>query len=293
MSDASALPSFHALTGAAPRQKIVDIGARHISGEPVYAPLRRSGGVVVGFEPDAAAVAELNARKNEGDVYLAHAVGDGARHRLHICAARDMSSLFAPNRSVLELFHGFPVWGEVVETQEVDTVRLDDVPETQGATFLEMDVQGAELMILQNAVERLKRAYVLHLEVEFLPLYEGQPLFSDIELFLRERGYRLHRFTPLVSRVLQPLLIGGNVFSGLSQIIWSDAIFVRDFVDLSPLADEELLGIAQIMHDCYGSIDLSARLLRELDRRRGGERVGAYIAGLRKSAGAAAPVSAA
>jgi FkbM family methyltransferase len=280
MTNVSGIPSFYELTGLAPRQKIVDIGARHIRNDPVYAPLLRHGGVVVGFEPDSAAVAALNARKNQGDLYLPHAVGDGARHTLHICAARDMSSLFAPNPSVLEMFHGFPIWGKVVDTQEVDTVRLDDVAETQGATFIEMDVQGAELMILQNSQDRLKRAYVLHLEVEFLPLYEGQPLFSEIELFLRERGYRLHRFTPLVSRVFQPLLIGGDIFAGLSQIIWSDAIFVRDFVDLEGLDDEELLGVAQIMHDCYSSADLAARLLREYDRRHGGGVVRAYVAGL-------------
>jgi FkbM family methyltransferase len=289
MADPAPLPSFVALTGESPRQKIVDIGARHISGEPVYAPLLRAGNAsIVGFEPDVAAVAALDARKNEGDIYLPYAVGDGARRKLHICAARDMTSLFPPNPEVLALFHGFPVWGEVVATEEVDTVRLDDVPETIGATFLEMDVQGAELMILENAVERLKHAYVLHLEVEFLPLYEGQPLFSEVELFLREQGFRLHRFTPLMSRVFQPLLVGANVFAGMSQIIWTDAIFVRDFVRLDHFADEELLGVAEIVHDCYRSVDLAVRMLTEHDRRNSGSLVSRYLSALRRRAPAEA-----
>ena len=293
MATADFLPSFGELTGTSPGQKIVDIGARHISGEPVYAPLLRGGAAtVVGFEPDEAAVADLNARKNQGDVYLPYAVGDGGRHTLHICAARDMTSLLKPNRQAMEMFHGFPVWSEVVATQEIDTVRLDDVPETEGATFLELDVQGAELMILQNAVERLRRAYVLHVEVEFLPLYEGQPLFSEIELFLRGQGYVLHRFAPLVSRVLKPLMLGNDIFAGLSQIVWSDAIFVRDFTRLDLLADEELLGLAQIAHDCYRSADLALRLLDEHDRRSGGGLARAYLFGLRdRASGEAAAVA--
>jgi len=285
METADVLPPFIELTGTSPRQKIVDIGARHISGEPVYAPLLRGGeATIVGFEPDEAAVADLNARKNPGDVYLPHAVGDGGRHTLHICAARDMTSLLKPDPQAMEMFHGFPIWSEVVATQEIDTVRLDDVPETEGATFLELDVQGAELMILQNAVERLRRALVLHVEVEFLPLYEGQPLFSEIELFLRTQGYVLHRFTPLMSRVLKPLLLGNDIFAGMSQIIWSDAIFVRDFMRLELLSDEELLGLAQIVHDCYRSADLALRLLTEHDRRSGRNLARAYMFGLRHRA---------
>lgn len=282
MPNESLIPSFVALTGESPRQKVVDIGARHISGEPVYAPLVKAGNTtIVGFEPDAGAIAELDAHKNPGDVYLAHAVGDGGRHTLHICAARDMTSLLKPNRPVLELFHGFPVWAEVVATEEIDTVRLDDVEATAGATFLEMDVQGAELMILRNAVERLKTTLVLHLEVEFLPLYEKQPLFSEVELFLRERGFLLHRFTPLMSRVFQPLTIDNNIFAGLSQILWTDAIFVRDFVRLELMDDAELLGAAQIVHDCYQSIDLALRLLNEYDRRRGSALAPGYLGNLR------------
>jgi FkbM family methyltransferase len=268
MLNLNSVPSFTKLTGENPRQKVVDIGARHISGEPIYAPLLRAGNtVVVGFEPDADAVAKLNEMKNPNDIYLPHAVADGQRHTLHICAARDMTSLLKPNSDILNLFHGFPIWGQIVSQEEIDTVRLDDIEETLGATFLQMDVQGAELMILQNAISRLHDAYVLHLEVEFLPLYENQPLFSEIEQFLRGKGFILHRFSPLVSRVIQPLMIENNVFAGLNQVLWTDAIFVRDFSRLNSLTDQQLLGIAEIAHDCYQSIDLALYLLHEYGRR--------------------------
>ena len=85
-------------------------------------------------------------------------------------------------------------------------MRLDDSPETEGADLIHLDVQGAELMVFQNALRRLADAVVIHTEVEFLPLYIDQPLFGDIDVFLRGQGYLFHRFSPIVSRTIQPML---------------------------------------------------------------------------------------
>ena len=108
---------------------------------------------------------------------------------------KDMTSLFEPNLDVLNLFRGFPAWSRVVASESVQTVRLDDVAEAAGVTFLQMDVQGAELLALQHAQVRLRETVVLHLEVLFLPLYLDQPLFSDVEQLLRHRGYVFHCFS--------------------------------------------------------------------------------------------------
>jgi Methyltransferase FkbM domain len=149
-----------------------------------------------------------------------------------------------------------------------ETKRLDDIAETAGVTFLQMDIQGAELLALQHAQNRLRDALVLHLEVEFLPLYVDQPLFSDVEQFLRQRGFVFHRFSAPVSRVIQPMVVDGNLVSGLSQLVWADAVFVRDFSRLDRLDDHQLLATAAIVHDCYNSWDLALHLLNEVDRRK-------------------------
>ena len=148
-------------------------------------------------------------------------------------------------------------------------MRLDDVAETKGVTFLEMDIQGAELLALQNAQARLQEALVLHLEVLFLPLYINQPLFSDVEQYVRHRGYVFHRFFSPTSRTIQPMTVGGSIMRGLHQLVWADAIFVRDFTRLDQLDDRELLTMAAILHECYDLWDLTLHLLLELDRRTG------------------------
>jgi FkbM family methyltransferase len=160
--DQKPAPSFSALTSTKLRVKVVDIGANPIDGSPPYATLLKAGRAnIVGFEPNPQALAKLNQMKGPYETYLPHAVGDGAQHTLHICQAPGMTSLLRPNPAVLSLFHGFPEWGRVLTTEEVETVRLDDIPAAEGAQLIKIDIQGAELMVLQNALNRLREALVV------------------------------------------------------------------------------------------------------------------------------------
>ena len=273
--------SFRAITGQDIRIKAIDIGANPIDGDPPYAALLRDGQAeVVGFEPDAAALATLNAARGPHERYFPHAVGDGGRHELRICQAPGMTSLLEPDQATLGLFHGFPEWGRVLRRVAVETVRLDDVPETAGADLLKLDIQGAELMVLRHATDRLAEAVVVQAEVEFLPLYRDQPLFGDVDRFLRDHGFAFHRFHPQNSRVMAPLMVGGSPYAGFSQLVWADAIFIRDVTKPAALEDRQLLAMATILHDCYGSCDVALRLLVEHDRRTGGALAGAYFAAI-------------
>ena len=285
------IPSFAALTGERLRVKVVNIGANPVGGDPPYVvPLREGNIDVVGFEPNRTALAELQATQGPHELYLPHAIADGGTHTLRICAASGMTSLLQPNPAVLNLLHGFPEWSQVVATEPVQTVRLDDVPETEGADYLHLDIQGAELLALQHAEARLREAVVVQAEVEFLPMYVGQPLFSEIELFMRGRGYMFHRFYTQISRVVRPMMVSNDVYAGMGQAIWADAVFVRDLTRPEALSDRQLLAMASILHDCYGSLDLVLHLLDAHDRRRGDSRGAEY---LRRLQGAPAAMQAA
>ena len=265
-------PSFRELTRTTVPLKIVDVGANPIDSAPPYMPLMKNGAEIIGFEPNLRGLAKLNAKKGPKETYLPYAVGDGKRQRLNFCRAQGMTSLLTPNPRVLNLFFGFSKWGQVVSVEEVDTVRLDDIPETVGADLLKMDIQGAELLVLRHATERLRDLLVIQVEVEFMQMYIDQPLFSDVELFLRAHGFLFHRFFPTVSRVIQSPKHAGDdhIFSaGMSQLVWADAIFVRDYTRLDVLSDRDLLAMAMIMHDCYQSFDLALHLLNEYDKRTG------------------------
>jgi FkbM family methyltransferase len=286
MTPSSSVPSFKALTDTRVRVKVVNIGANPSDGHrPPYAALLEAGDAdVVGFEPNLKALAELDAQKGPCETYLPHAIGDGGRHTLNICFAPGMTSLLKPNPAVLKLFHAFSGWGEVLSTETVDTVRLDDIAETAGAEMLKIDIQGGELMAMRHAEARLRDMLVIHTEVEFLPMYVDQPLFCDIDQFLRRHGFVFHKFEPTVSRVIAPMLVNNDVYAGMSQLLWADAIFVKDFSRLDLLTERQLLSMAAIMHDCYQSFDLVLRLLMEHDARAGTQLGAVYLSRLRAKA---------
>src|SRR3954463_420458 len=110
--------------------EVIDIGANPIDHVPVYKPLLERGRAnVVGFEPNAEALARLNAVKSERERYFPHVIGDGRARDFYFCQAPGMSSLLKPNERLLSYFNGLPEWGEVVRTERVQTRRLDDVGE--------------------------------------------------------------------------------------------------------------------------------------------------------------------
>lgn len=80
----------------------------------------------------------------------------------------------------------------------VQTTTVADVMAAEGVAQIDllwMDVQGAELLALKGFGERLADVRLIHMEVEFLPIYEGQALFGDVHAFLVQRGFRLLGFT--------------------------------------------------------------------------------------------------
>jgi FkbM family methyltransferase len=265
---------------------VVDVGANPIDGDPPYKGLLADGlARVIGFEPNPDALKALNDAKGPNELYLPYVIADGKCQTLRFCLASGMTSLLEPNVGLYRYFHGFPEWGTVLREEVVDTVRLDDVADIPRLDYLKIDIQGAELLVFKNAKQRLSECLVIQTEVEFLPLYVRQPLFSEVEKFLRSRGFIFHRFwrNPR-SRVIQPMLVNGDIYQGLSQIVDADAVFIRDFTRLDRLNDRSLLSMALVMHNVYGSYDIVLRLLIELDHRCGSSFVSRYIGEMNRSA---------
>lgn len=97
------------------------------------------------------------------------------------------SSLLMPGRT-----QDVHPWLEFNGTVTVSTARLDQVARRLGIThadFLHMDVQGAEIMVLDGAGDLLESVHTLWIEVEAVPLYEGQPVKAEVEDYLRRRGF--------------------------------------------------------------------------------------------------------
>jgi FkbM family methyltransferase len=257
---------------SAPIIRIVDVGALWLGeGNQPYSSLLCTGAArVVGFEPIAAECEALNRRfEKENHVYLPYAIGDGSRNRFHRCNFDMTSSLLEPDLSWMDLFCDLSRYCQVVSVGDVQTRRLDDVPEISGVDYLKIDVQGAELDVLRGATRVLKDALVIQTEIEFIPIYRDQPLFADIDQFLRARDFMFHRFVNTQGRALRLSESEDGTPGSGGQLLWGDAVYIRPIPDWVNLDPENLLRLAVILHELYKSFDFSARLLQIYDERTG------------------------
>jgi FkbM family methyltransferase len=269
---------FHSVLSRVPSVRIIDVGAMDMGPDPYRRLADALSCQVLGFEPNETECAKLNQGASAGWKYLPYVIGDGTRQTFYKCAAPECSSLLEPNRSLTDRFAGFGEMLKVVSSRPVTTTRLDAIPEARGADFLKLDVQGGELLVLEGATGLLQDLLVIHTELEFVPLYKGQPLFADIDSWLRGRGFALHTITGFGARPFAPMLSavsGGDPL--YSQLLWCDAVYVRDFMQLETLSAEQLTKLAAIMHENYGSYDFVSVVLQALDAKTGSRFQDRYI----------------
>lgn len=253
------------------RIQIVDIGAMDIGEEqnPYMRLLSGDLACIVGFEPLEQECRKLNKSSANNRKFLPYAVGDGTKKPFYITNTGMTSSLYEPNHDLTIKFQNLDELMQVIKTEEMQTVRLDDVPEILDTDFLKIDVQGAEKMILENAARVLQDTLVIQTEVEFVPLYKNQPLFADVDRTLREHGFAFHKFLGTAGRTFKPFYVKGNINKPISQMLWADAIYVKNFMELETLSEQKLLKYAIIMHEVFRSLDLCHLVLAQYDRKTG------------------------
>jgi len=244
---------------------IVDVGANPIDGDPPYKAMLAAGLCeVTGFEPQADALARLEKAKGPRERYLPYALGDGSARTLHVCELEGMTSLLVPDPARLALFNLFPIWGSVKQQIPVTTRKLDDIAQITQLDFLKMDVQGAEREVLAHGRTKLADTVVIQTEVSFVPLYQGQPVFGEIDLALRELGFLPHCVTGTKIWPIAPMVVGDTPNRGIRQLLETDMVYVRDFSRPGNMSAEQWKHLALIAHHCYGSYDLALKAILTL-----------------------------
>ncbi len=215
----------------------IDVGARggiHRVIEPVAAVT-----AVLGFEPDALECARMRAEMHKSpwarfDLETCALAGTRGAHDFHILASPVNSSLLAPNPALAKRYQieGFRIDRKiVVEAQTLDDVLFGNRGGLgDWGEFIKLDAQGAELDILGGATRTLtERTVAAIIEVELCQLYENQPLFAEVELFMRKVGFSFFGFSAMSYRSGSLRHLIGNGGPGWRErLIHADAVFFRD-----------------------------------------------------------------
>ncbi len=223
--------------------QMVDVGARWGATSAWF----RLPGLarLYGFEPDAEECARLASILDPNtDTFFPIALGshDGEA-TLHVTAEPACSSIYPPSEWMRSRFPSLTEAMRPVRTIQVPTQRLDTWASQQQIDridFIKLDTQGAELDILRGAEKSLDKVLGIEAEVIFNPLYDGQPVFSDVDAFLRKRGFHLWRLDSLAHYAEVPSMASSGVVfqqydflriespAGGGRLVWGNAVYFRD-----------------------------------------------------------------
>jgi len=90
-----------------------------------------------------------------------------------------------------------------VKTVQVGTQRVDSMMERSGFhrhlfNFVNLDIQGAELLALRGMPEQLQHVDYIYTEINEKPLYEGCALMPDMDSYLAQ--FRFQRVTTRITQ---------------------------------------------------------------------------------------------
>jgi FkbM family methyltransferase len=245
---------------------VIDVGA---SGglthrwRPIKTAMR-----TVSFEPDHAAYSELQKTKSEDSVVLPYALGRRQEVRNFYHAGWFWSSGLYPSREKFWKRFAASDIQTVTKVSQIETIDLKTACLQNGihsADFIKIDVEGAELDILEGADDFLNTILGAELEVTFSETHEGRCVFADVDTFMRKNGFALFAL-PTVSQQRRsmpypdrpPTAINNNC-----QPIAADALYIRDVIDTETIAnysEVQLLKLIMI-YDLYGRPDSALELL--------------------------------
>ena len=236
---------------------------------------------LIGFEADPEECDRLNRHvSGSGGRFFPVALHQNKGKKTFYVTASPSSSGFYP--ADMSFMQRFPeeVNHSIVKAIEMATVDFDSFARENGidaVDFIKLDTEGCELDILKGAAETLKKVIGLSIEVEFIQMHQGQPLFSDVDSFLRPLGFRLYDLAiKRHSRKALPVLTSSPTSYPVKrgQVIWGQALYLRDGVDeinsaISPengWGDIRVLKLASLM-EVFSLPDCAIELIQSAQQK--------------------------
>ena len=223
---------------------------------------------IIGFEIEKEVCEKMNSESLKGIKYYPYALGKAnEKRKLYITQHPMCCSLYKPNEEFNKLYNNLEVTN-LKDDIEIDTITLDyfiDKHDIGNIDFIKIDVQGAELDIFKGASNALKNVLNIVCEVEFIDVYENQPLFGDICNYLSQYNLMFNKFLGLAGRAIKPVKLDNNS-NKPSQHMWSDAVFVHHILKIHDLNNIQLIKLS-LLARVYYSLDLTFYCLSIYDKR--------------------------
>ncbi len=197
----------------------IDIGAN--LGQ-TYDELRAGGfkGRIISVEPLPSLQAGLQAKAKKDPLWTVLpplALGDkNGECDINVSEAHDMSSVLTATAPL----HAALPRTRAVETVTVPMKTLDtfynELDLADKNVYLKMDTQGFEMNILRGGARTMAQIKGIQLEMSLFELYEGETLYDELIIFLKEHGFKPH------------IMVERYFSRKLNRQLQIDAVFYRD-----------------------------------------------------------------
>ena len=134
------------------------------------------------------------------------------------------SSLLAPGKD-LEKF-GFLHFNKKIQVETLTLKTFCNSNTIKSIDFIHMDVQGAELMVLEGAGELISSIKAIWLEVSKVHFYKDQPLENEVGYFMASNNFILIK-NELNGEQGDQLYVSKNFFPSYKLILLAKFIFLK------------------------------------------------------------------
>lgn len=241
---------------------LIDVGARwgisqeFAIGAPLFAALA--------FEPDTDEIPHV-AAKGKSEDWAAFAVSGVALGRaagtleLNVYSRANNSSIYPVSPAARTRYNlgGFELTKTLpVQCRPLDSVIFDDAVGPRAGEVIKLDTQGSELEIIKGGTRTLReRTVCVVTEVQFFRLYDGAPMFSDIDASLRALGFTFIGFSDFQNRSSKRL--DKRTHWSRERVFQADGIYFRDpLVDGATISDRSI-DVAIFLAILLGYFDLA------------------------------------
>lgn len=178
---------------------VLDVGAnRGQFGEHFYE--YGYAGTIHSFEPLPAAFTELKQAVTRKPGWHAHQIALGRANGeavLHVGANDQTSSLRGLSEADAVGIDAVRVVDEVTVPVERLDSYLPRVGIDPARCFMKIDVQGAELDVLEGAGDLLASIPIIQIETAIAPVYQDESLLTDMIAWFRGRGFVVRALRPV------------------------------------------------------------------------------------------------
>ena len=220
--------------------------------------------VAVGFEPDERAFNKLK-HSDRFRWFQMGLYGSNGTFELNITRSQTGTSLLEPNLELIQTLQLDLSDFDIIRKARIPCRTLDSICQEYGLAphVVKIDTQGTEIAILQGA-ERLLRdsIFAVEAEVEFLPFYKNQALFTDVHLYLARLGFQLMDY-------MNPVRVRGRHSSSergaRSHLLSADTLYFKTIecmIEDLKQSNKASLSAAVAICVAYGCDDYALELCR-------------------------------